>query len=95
MEFISTGVSNMGDLRGIKVVVTWIHLYQWGDAINVRGDRGAIRLVTPALQYLFLKQIEIISTSNLQNKIFKHPLVINFKIWHLTNNKKQNINLFP
>jgi hypothetical protein len=70
MESITTGVSNLGDLRGIKVVVTWIHLYQWGDAINARGDGGAKRLETPALQYLFLKQIKIISTSDLQNEIF-------------------------
>jgi hypothetical protein len=62
MESITTGVSNLGDLRGIKVGVTWIHLYQWGDAINVRGDGGAIRFGTTALQYLqslFLKQIKI------------------------------------
>jgi len=25
------------DLGGIKVVVTWVHLYQWGDIVNALG----------------------------------------------------------
>jgi hypothetical protein len=30
-------------------VVTWVHLYQWGDAIDVRGDGRAKRLGTPGI----------------------------------------------
>ncbi len=30
-------------------MVTWLHLYQWGDGIDVRGDGRAKRLGTPAL----------------------------------------------
>jgi hypothetical protein len=30
-------------------VVTWVHLYQWGDVIDVKGDGRAKRLGTPAL----------------------------------------------
>jgi len=26
----SAGVPNLGDARGLKVVFTWVHLYQWG-----------------------------------------------------------------
>ncbi len=35
-------------MRGLKVVVTWVHLYQWGDAI-VKGDADTKSLGTPAL----------------------------------------------
>jgi hypothetical protein len=27
-----------------KLVTSWVHLYQWGDAIGVRGDREATSL---------------------------------------------------
>ncbi len=49
------GVPNLGDAspwgdsRGTKAVITWVHLYQWGDANGVRGDGRAKRLETPAL----------------------------------------------
>jgi hypothetical protein len=41
------GVPNLGDASpwgdsgGIKVVVTYVHLYQWGNAIDKRGDGRA------------------------------------------------------
>ncbi len=41
--------SPWGDARGLKVVFTWVHLYQWGDAIDVRGDADTKRLGTPAV----------------------------------------------
>jgi hypothetical protein len=44
-----TGVPNLGDARGLKSVISWVHLYQWGDAIDVRGDADTKRLGTPAL----------------------------------------------
>jgi hypothetical protein len=31
--------SPWGDARGLKVVFTWVHLYQWGDAIDVKGTQ--------------------------------------------------------
>ena len=39
----SAGVPNLGDARGLKVVFTWVHLYQCGDA-------DTKRLGTPALE---------------------------------------------
>ena len=51
----NAGVPNLGDafpwgdLRGIKVVVAWVHLYQWGDAIDVREDGRSKRLGTPGI----------------------------------------------
>ncbi len=39
----------LGDARGLKVVLTWVHLYQWGDAYDVRGDADTKRLGTPGL----------------------------------------------
>jgi len=47
---IRAGFPNLGDVRGLKVVVTWVHLYQWGDAIDVKGDADAKRLGTPELE---------------------------------------------
>jgi hypothetical protein len=43
------GVPNLGDTRGLKSVISWVHLYQWGDAIVVRGDTDTKRLGTPDL----------------------------------------------
>jgi hypothetical protein len=34
-----TGVPNLGYARGLKAVFTWVHLYQWGDAIDVKGTQ--------------------------------------------------------
>jgi hypothetical protein len=53
-----SGVPNLGDAspwgdaRGLKSVISWVHLYQWGDAIDVRGDADTKRLGTPALDYM-------------------------------------------
>jgi hypothetical protein len=44
-----SGVPNLGDVRGLKVVITWVHLYQRGDATDVKGDVGTKRLGAPAL----------------------------------------------
>ncbi len=45
-----TGVPNLGYARGLKAVFTWVHLYQWGDAIDVKGDADTKRLGTPGLR---------------------------------------------
>jgi hypothetical protein len=42
--------SPWGDARGLKVVFTWVHLYQWGDAIDVKGDADTKRLGTPDIR---------------------------------------------
>ena len=50
-----SGVPNLGDAshwwdaRGLMSVISWVHLYQWGDAIDVRGDVDTKRLGTPDL----------------------------------------------
>jgi hypothetical protein len=41
--------SPRGDLRGLKPVIIWLLLYQWGDAIGLRGDAETKRLGTPVL----------------------------------------------
>jgi hypothetical protein len=41
--------SPWGDLRGLKPVIIWLLLHQWGDAIGLRGDAETKRLGTPAL----------------------------------------------
>jgi hypothetical protein len=57
-EYSISGVPNLGDaspwgdLRGMKVVVTWVHLYQCGDAIDVRGDGRAKRLGFPVIYFI-------------------------------------------
>ena len=49
------GVPNLGDAspwgdsRGLKLVFTWVHLYQWGDAIDVKADADTKRLGTPVI----------------------------------------------
>ncbi len=54
-QWFRPGVPNLGDaspwgdVRGLKVVLTWVHLYQWGDATDVRGDAVTKRLGTPGL----------------------------------------------
>ena len=48
----TAGVPNLGDARGLKVVFTWVHLYQWGDATDVKGDADTKRLGTPGLLYI-------------------------------------------
>ena len=48
-KYNRTGVPDQGDARGLKVVLTWVHLYQWGDAFDVRGDADTKRLGTPAI----------------------------------------------
>jgi hypothetical protein len=30
--------SPWGDLGGLKLVIFWVLLYQWGDAVGLRGD---------------------------------------------------------
>ena len=34
--------------------IFWVQLHQWGDAIDVWGDREAKRLGTPGLEYYYL-----------------------------------------
>jgi hypothetical protein len=38
-------------------VVTWVHLYQWGDVIDVKGDGRAKRLGTPALNHVIFNTV--------------------------------------
>jgi hypothetical protein len=53
-----SGVPNLGDAspwgdtRGLKSVIYWVHLYQWGDATDVKGDAATKRLGTPGLDHL-------------------------------------------
>jgi hypothetical protein len=47
--WFSAGVPNLGDARGLKSVIYWVHLYQWGDAIDVWGDADPKRLEAPGL----------------------------------------------
>jgi hypothetical protein len=55
-ETFKPGVPNLGDAspwgdaRGLKSVICWVHLYQWGDATDVRGDADTKRLGTPVLK---------------------------------------------
>jgi hypothetical protein len=46
-----SGVPSLGDVRGLKSVISWANLYQCGDAIDVRGDADTKRLGTPDLVY--------------------------------------------
>jgi len=50
-----SGIHNLGDARGLKVEFTWVHLYQWGDTIDVKGDADTKRLGTPGLNQIFKK----------------------------------------
>ena len=36
--------SPWGDLGGLKLVIFWVLLYQWGDAVGLRGDAETKRL---------------------------------------------------
>jgi len=47
---LRTRVPNLWDVRGLKVMFSWVHLYQWGDAIDVKGDADTKRLGTPVLE---------------------------------------------
>jgi hypothetical protein len=50
-----SGIHNLGDARGLKVEFTWVHLYQWGDTIDVKGDADTKRLGTPGLNQILKK----------------------------------------
>ena len=36
------GVPNLWDVRGLKVVFTWVHLYQWGTQLTQNGWKPLI-----------------------------------------------------
>ena len=38
-----------GEARGLNSVISWVHLYQWGDATDATGDAGTKRMGTPDL----------------------------------------------
>jgi len=38
------------DVSDLKSVISWGHWYQWGDAIDVRGDADSKRLGTPVIK---------------------------------------------
>ncbi len=38
-----------GDAKSLTSVMSWVHLYQWGDATDVKGDRDTKSLGTPGL----------------------------------------------
>ncbi len=52
------GVHNLGDMppwgdaRGSRSVTSWVHLYQRGDTIDIKGDAEAKRLGTPVIDNL-------------------------------------------
>ncbi len=49
---LRTGVPNLGDARGLISVISWVHLYQWEDAIeNAGGDEETKRLGTLELEH--------------------------------------------
>ena len=64
MELFRSGVPNLGDAspwgdaRGLKEMFTWVHLYQWGDAIDVKGDADTKRLGTPGLDASLIKTVD-------------------------------------
>jgi len=42
------GDPNLGNARGvIKVVMSWLHLYQWEDTTDVKGNREAKNVGNP------------------------------------------------
>jgi hypothetical protein len=44
----SVGDPNLGNARGvIKVVMSWLHLYQWEDTTDVKGNREAKNVGNP------------------------------------------------
>ncbi len=51
-------------------MISWVHLYQWGDTIDVRGDADKKRLGTTDLNcYVIIKHS---SNSNLKYKTQKN-----------------------
>ena len=42
--------SPWGDLGGLKLVIFWVLLYQWVDAVGLRGYTETKRLGTPDLE---------------------------------------------
>jgi hypothetical protein len=68
------GVPNLGDaypwgdLRGVKSVIFWVLLYQWGDANGLGGDAETKRLGTPALKYTLKTAANITMQSTLKYK---------------------------
>jgi len=55
LKCFKAGVPNLGDaspwgdLRGLKSVIFWVLLYQWGHANGLREDTETKRLGTPDL----------------------------------------------
>jgi hypothetical protein len=88
-EYFKSGVPNLGDTspwgdaRGIKSVISLVHLYQWGDAIEVRGDAEVKRLGTPGLDQdswsQHLQKVSLDGWENLDN--FKKLVSTNEKSW--------------
>jgi hypothetical protein len=44
---IIAGAPNLGDARGLQLLICWVNLHQWG-VTDVRGEADTKRLGTPA-----------------------------------------------
>jgi hypothetical protein len=87
-SFSTSGVPNLGDASpwgdasGSISMISWVHLYQWGDAIDVRGDAEAKRLGSPALRYV--KQSDWFLMKFITYEIFKK--IIYFFVFNVISN---------
>ncbi len=65
---LKTEVSNLGDTspwrdaRGLNSVIFWVHLYQWRDAIDVRGDADTKKVENPWLKKSSLNSLNILKS---------------------------------
>jgi hypothetical protein len=68
-------------LRGLKPVIFWILLYQWGEAIGLRGDAETKRLGTPGLGGVKAIKNTVYRTKNQEIKNIARlcPLCFTFK----------------
>jgi hypothetical protein len=78
----NSGVPNLGDaspwgdVRGFKSVISWVYLYQRGNAIEVRGDAEAKRLETPAQMLSVISDFSIFI-------ILSIPIIVLTKIGYM------------
>ena len=85
-------------MSDLKSVISWVHLYQWRDATDVRGDADTKRLGTPAISNmkyflnlfspLFFLAFTDIST-NLKKRQFYNSFEIYLYQILLRKNKKE------
>jgi hypothetical protein len=53
MNDLDQGFPTWEEARGINSMISWVHLYKWGDAIDVRGNADTKRLGTPDLDLTY------------------------------------------